>query len=184
LLGRWLFSVVRGKTTRSSSAIAFIGLSFIGTLMMLLTSTSTPLLIAGAAIASLGMGNCFTLLYSYIINQYSKEKEITISTAGSLSVIPGAILAMLSPYLIDKGFFQGSLLYALGLISILILFSLPAMEGAPIIKAIKDFLGINQTSIDKDIPKPEKKNPFEDLGKWWHTPPKSGPDMNNPTPQN
>ena len=184
LLGRWLFSIVRGKTSRPSSAAAFMGLSLLGTLIMLLAPNSTPLLILGAAIASLGMGNCFTLLYTYIISQYSKEKEMSISTASSLSVVPGAVLAMLSPYLIDQGHFQGSMLYAFALIAAVVFFSLPAMEGAKLLSKVKQALGFeDNTSKENAAPKTEKKKPFEDIGKWWHYP-KNGPDMNNPTLQN
>ena len=144
----------------------------------------------GAAIASLGMGNGFTLLYSYIIDQYSKEKEMTISTVSSLSVVPGAALAMISPFLIDHGHFHTSLLFALGLIGALIVSSLPVLKDSIVLEKIKTALGLNNETTSTETPKEEgpkvdteKKKPFEDLGKWWHTP-KNGPDMNNPTPQN
>ena len=185
LLGRWMFGIVRGKTTRASSTIAFTTLSLLGTLIMLFTTKSIPLLITGAAIASLGMGNCFTLLYSYIRDLYPANKELQISTSSTLAAVPGAILAMLSPILVQNGHLQGAILYGLVLLTGLIILSWPAMEGlAPLTKWIKDLFTPKEEKTT--MPKAKKPSFFDNFGKWWHFPPENqnGPDMNNPEPQN
>ena len=185
LLGRLIFNFVRGKTSSATSFTVFTGLALLGTLMMFLHPTSQVMLMLGAGIACLGTGNCFTLLYTDVTKGYSKEKELTISSLGSVAVVFSALLTLVAPELIERGHFQGALLYGLCLISAVAILSLPAMKDSPLIKAIKDMLGLTDYKYkDSDTQaKPKKKNPFEDMGKWWHAP-KNRPDMNNPEPQN
>ena len=184
-----MFNKVRAKTNSEVSFAVFMGFAVLGTLIMVLNPASQIALMVGAAIASLGMGNCFTLFYTYITGQYNKEKELTISSLGSISVVLGAVLTMLSPALIERGHFQASLLYGLSLISVVALLGLPIMKNVPIIRDIIEFFKNNfkankTNNNEKQSAKPpHRQNPFEDLGKWWHYP-KDGPNMKNPTPQN
>lgn len=186
LLGRWLFNKVRGKTSSGTSFAVFMGLSLLGTLMMVFNPTSQLMLMLGAGIASLGMGNCFTLFYTHVTKQYSKEKELTISSLGSIAVAASAVLTMVSPKLIESGHFQASLIYGLAMIIAVTLLGLPVMQDSPIMKILKDIFNINSRTSDtkQDTSfKTKKREFFSDLGKWWHYP-KNGTDMNNPTPQN
>ena len=75
-------------------------LSAIGPAVMIGAGNSVPLIITGAAIASLGVGNFFTQMYDYIMNKYPKQNReissilaLTMGVAGLGAVPAGWITA-------------------------------------------------------------------------------------------
>ena len=90
--GNWLSP----KISPGSMYMLCSGLSALGTAMIGFSGGDVPTMIAGAAVASLGMGNYYTQMYNYIMEKHQKYRR-ELSSLLSLTMALGGIGAMFAP---------------------------------------------------------------------------------------
>lgn len=112
IVGRLGGNLISRRISADSMYIFSSALSALGTGVMIAAGDSVTQMVAGAAIASFGIGNFFTQMYDYIMNRYPKyNRELssilsfTMALAG-LGAIPAGYLAAMT------GIDASALLYA------------------------------------------------------------------------
>ena len=131
--GNWL-----SKKISPGSMYAFCSsLSALGTVMVGLSNGSVPLMIAGAGIASVGMGNYYTQMYNYIMERHEKYRR-EINSLLALTMAFGGLGAMISPTGVGlTGNSAWDMVFAGGLLGLSWLCTRQMFASSSIIKAFK-----------------------------------------------
>ena len=90
------------------------------------------MMIAGAAVANLGMGNFFTQMFNYIMEKHKKYRR-EISSLVSLTMAFGGLGAMLAP-----GTYTWDMVFAGGLLGLSWLMTVPMFASSSLIKMWKE----------------------------------------------
>lgn len=173
VLGRLLGNVAGQRMSGSSLYVICSMLSAVGTAMVAGGISNPALVMAGASIASLGVGNFFTQMYNYLAEKHKDyNREISIILALTMSV--AAIVALPSKYMVDYfGIANLGLMYALGCLIGSLLLTSQMMAGSTLYKYFKQ--GFKST---KGNGSDSGGNNSSEPGKTE----KRGPNMNNPLP--
>lgn len=138
IVGRLGGNVVSRRISPDTMYILCSGLSALGTGMMATAGDSVTQTIAGAAVASLGVGNFFTQMYDYIMNRYPKQnRELSSILAltmaiGGLGAIPAGYFASMSGAGVPL-----DLLYAGTMLGASLLLTPGMMKNSSLIKGMK-----------------------------------------------
>ncbi len=131
--GNWLSR----KITPGSMYMFCSSLSALGTLMVGLSQGNVPTMIAGAGIASIGMGNYYTQMYNYIMERHEKYRR-EINSLLALTMAFGGLGAMASPTGIGlSGNPAWDMVFAGGLLVVSWLCTRPMFASSSLIKAFK-----------------------------------------------
>lgn len=137
IAGRLGGNVISRRISADTMYILCSGLSALGTGIMATAGGSVEQMIAGAAVASFGVGNFFTQMYDYIMNRYPKQnRELSSILAltmalGGLGAIPAGYLASLT------GFDPASLVYAGGALAASLMLTPAMMAKSTLVQGIK-----------------------------------------------
>ena len=126
--GNWLSP----KISAGSMYMFCSALSALGTMAIGLSGGSVPMMIAGAAVANLGMGNFFTQMFNYIMEKHKKYRR-EISSLVSLTMAFGGLGAMLAP-----GTYTWDMVFAGGLLGLSWLMTVPMFASSSLIKMWKE----------------------------------------------
>lgn len=138
IVGRLGGNVVSRRISPDTMYILCSSLSALGTGMMATAGDSVTQTIAGAAVASLGVGNFFTQMYDYIMNRYPKQnRELSSILAltmavGGLGAIPAGYLASMSGAGVPM-----DLLYAGTMLGASLLLTPGMMSNSSLVKGVK-----------------------------------------------
>ena len=142
IVGRLGGNVVSRRISPDTMYILCSSLSALGTGIMATAGDSVTQTIAGAAVASLGVGNFFTQMYDYIMNRYPKQnRELSSILAltmavGGLGAIPAGYLASMSGAGVPM-----DLLYAGTMLGASLLLTPGMMSNSSLVKGVKYEVG-------------------------------------------
>ncbi len=124
----------------ASMYIGFSTLSAIGTAMMVTAGGSVPQTIAGATIATIGIGNFFTQMYNYITGRYEKEKrDRELSSLMALTMSVGGAVAIPAGYMAGMAGLgvPANLLYASGMLLTSLLLTPRMMRNSSLVTGVR-----------------------------------------------
>ena len=126
------------KMKPASMYIGFSALSAIGTTMMATAGGSVPLTIAGAAIATIGIGNFFTQMYDYITRRYPKRVR-ELSSLMALTMGVGGAVAIPAGYMAGMSGMgvPANLLYASGMLLTSLLLTPRMMRNSSLVTGVR-----------------------------------------------
>jgi hypothetical protein len=97
IVGRLGGNMISKRISAGSMYLFCSALSGLGTMMMVGAGNSVPATIAGAAIASLGVGNFFTQMYDYIMKKYPAQNR-ELSSILALTMGIAGVMALPASY--------------------------------------------------------------------------------------
>ena len=126
------------KMKPASMYIGFSALSAIGTTIMATAGGSVPLTIAGAAIATIGIGNFFTQMYDYITRLYPKRVR-ELSSLMALTMGVGGAVAIPAGYMAGMSGMgvPANLLYASGMLLTSLLLTPRMMRNSSLVTGVR-----------------------------------------------
>ncbi len=137
IAGRVGGNLISGRISSESMYILCSGLSALGTGIMALAGDSVGMMVTGAAVASLGVGNFFTQMYDYIMRRYPKQNR-ELSSILALTMALGGLGAIPAGYLAARtGMDAASLWYAGGALVGSLFLTPGMMSGSSLIRGIK-----------------------------------------------
>lgn len=137
IAGRLSGNLISRRISADTMYILCSGFSALGTLMMGTAGSSVGQMIAGAAVASFGVGNFFTQMYDYIMNRYPKQNR-ELSSILALTMAIGGIGAIPAGFLAGMTGLDASPLIYAGLTLGASLMLTPAMmANSTIVKGVK-----------------------------------------------
>ena len=138
IVGRLGGNVVSRRISPDTMYILCSGLSALGTGIMATAGDSVTQTIAGAAVASLGVGNFFTQMYDYIMNRYPKQNR-ELSSILALTMAIGGLGAIPAGYFASMGGVgvPMDLLYAGTMLGASLLLTPGMMRNSSIVKGMK-----------------------------------------------
>lgn len=137
IIGRLGGNWISRRISKDSMYLFCSALSAVGTGIMATAGSSVSQTIAGAAIASLGVGNFFTQMYDYIMTKYPKQnRELSSILAltmglGGLGAIPAGYFATQAGLGMPL-----DLLYAGGMLGVSLLLTPGMLKNSSIIKGL------------------------------------------------
>ncbi|WP_428053818.1 MFS transporter [Candidatus Avelusimicrobium stercoris] len=138
IVGRLGGNVVSRRISPDTMYILCSGLSALGTGIMATAGDSVTQTIAGAAVASLGVGNFFTQMYDYIMNRYPKQNR-ELSSILALTMAIGGLGAIPAGYFASMGGVgvPMDLLYAGTMLGASLLLTPGMMRNSSLVKGMK-----------------------------------------------
>lgn len=160
IIGRLGSGVISKRISSGSMYIFCSALSALGTAVMLGAGDSVPLTIAGAATASLGVGNFFTQMYDYIMKKYPAQNR-ELSSLLALTMGVAGLMALPASYI--GGWFPGAdLFYAATCLGASLFLTPGMMANSSFVKVAKNEWGNLKSSV-KDFFKRGNKNGPDNL---------------------
>ncbi len=137
VFGRILGNTVGKKISPASLYLICSALSAIGTSIMMGGAVAPAVTMAGAALASLGVGNFFTQMYDYITSMH-REHNREISVILALTMTVAAIMSLPVRYIAeDSDVANIDLMIAMGALVFSLALTVPMMRGSTIYKYIQ-----------------------------------------------
>lgn len=137
IAGRLGGNIISRRISADTMYILCSALSGVGTAVMATAGDSVSQMIAGAAVASFGVGNFFTQMYDYIMSRYPKQNR-ELSSILALTMAFGGIGAIPAGYLAAAtGFEASALLYAGAALGASLLLTPGMMANSTIVQGVK-----------------------------------------------
>lgn len=137
IAGRLGGNIISRRISADTMYILCSALSGLGTAVMATAGDSVGQMVAGAAVASFGVGNFFTQMYDYIMNRYPKQNR-ELSSILALTMALGGIGAIPAGYLVSlTGFDPSPLLYAGTALTASLLLTPAMMVNSTLVQGIK-----------------------------------------------
>ncbi len=136
LAGRLGGNLISRRISADTMYILCSAFSALGTGAMATAGDSVAQMVAGAAIASFGIGNFFTQMYDYIMNLYPKQNR-EISSILSLTMAIGGLGAIPAGYLTAAAGDAPGLIYAGVALGLSLLLTPGMMKNSSLIKGMK-----------------------------------------------
>ena len=151
------------RMSPASMYIGFSALSAIGTAMMVTAGGSVPQTIAGATIATIGIGNFFTQMYDYITKRYEEKRDRELSSLMALTMGAAGLIAIPAGYMAGMAGLgvPANLLYASGMLLASLLLTPKMMQGSSLITGIREEAQDFWQKIKKIFRRGDKNDPGE-----------------------
>lgn len=138
IVGRIGGNLLSSKISPGSMYMFCSALSGLGTLVLGAAGGNVPLMVAGASVASLGMGNYYTQMYNYIMETHKKYRR-ELSSLLSLTMALGGLGAMLTPTKLGlTGSAPWDMVFAGGVLAASWLFTQPMFASSSFVRVLKN----------------------------------------------
>lgn len=157
IIGRLGGNVISKRISSGSMYLFCSALSSLGTMMMIGAGNSIPMTIAGAATASLGVGNFFTQMYDYIMKKYPAQNR-ELSSILALTMGIAGLMALPASYF--AGIIPGAdLLYAAGCLGASLVLTPGMMVNSSFVKVAKNEWSNLKTAVKNFFKRGNKNGP-------------------------
>jgi hypothetical protein len=157
IIGRLGGNVISKRISSGSMYLFCSALSALGTMMMIGAGDSIPMTIAGAATASLGVGNFFTQMYDYIMKKYPAQNR-ELSSILALTMGIAGLMALPASYF--AGIIPGAdLLYAAGCLGASLVLTPGMMANSSFVKVAKNEWSNLKTAVKNFFKRGNKNGP-------------------------